>query len=325
VTTVDCQTHVFPPEYAELLLKNRGYVRTTRKEGGYRVSYGDVQSFALAPETYDPRRKLHEMDAAKIDVGVLSINIPGPEMLDPALAVEGSRLCNDYIAELVERHRDRFVGLAVVPWQDPSAALAEYERAVVQLGLRGVMLYSHLGGSPVDSPQFEPLYARAAADGIPLVIHPTVPTWAEVIKDHSMIPMVGLMVDTSIAMLRLILSGIMERLPELLVVHPHCGGVLPYLMPRVEEQTEVKRRGRDHISAPPGDTYRRVYFDLVSPSALAMDYVLRFSSAQRLLFGSDHPWVKIETILEHARALSLSPSDREAVMGGNACRLFRIG
>ena len=323
--TVDCQTHVFPPEYAELLTRNRGFVRTERYGGGYRVSYGKVQSFQIAPEAYDPVRKLGDMDRAGVDVGVLSINKPGPEMLDPDLAAEGARVCNDYIADLVASHPSRYVGLAVLPMQDTDAALQEYERAVTGLGLRGVMLYSHVGGRPVDSPELEPLYARAAEDRVPLVIHPTVPTWGETIKDYSMIPMLGLMVDTSIAMLRLILSGIMERHPELLVVHPHCGGVLPYLMPRVEEQTEVKRRGRDHITRPPGETYRRVYFDLVSPSAEAMGYVLRFAGADRLLFGSDHPWVAIEAIRTHVDALDLAPANRERIMGTNACQLFRIG
>ncbi len=321
---VDCQSHVFPRGYAELLLANRGAV-TTRREGDvYRVSYGELQRFDLALDVYDPGRKIRHMDEAGIDVSVLSINIPGPEVLDAELGVQGARLCNDAIAELASRSGGRFVGLAALPLQDMPSAMAEYERAVSGLGLRGVMLYSHIGGRPVDSPDFEPLYARAARDRIPLVIHPTVPTWSEAIRDYSMIPMLGLMVDTSIAMLRLILSGIMERHPDLLIVHPHCGGVLPYLMPRVEEQTEVKRRGREHIRRPPGETYRRVYFDLVSPSAQAMEYVLRFSSADRLLFGSDHPWVSIGAILEHAERLALSPDDRARVMGGNACRLFRI-
>ena len=93
------------------------------------------------------------------------------------------------------------------------------------------------------NPRFEPFYAAVAAKGVPLVLHPTVPIWGETISDHSMIPMMGFMVDTSFAMLRLILGGVLERHPQMHVVHPHCGGVLPYLMGRVVEQTEVKRRG----------------------------------------------------------------------------------
>ena len=139
-----------------------------------------------------------------------------------------------------------------------------------------------------------------------------------------MIPMLGLMVDTSIAMLRLILSGILERYPNLLIVHPHCGGVLPYLMPRIVEQTEVKGRGRDHITKSPAEYYQNVYMDIVSPSALAMQYVYDFSDADHLIFGSDHPWVKIEAILEHFNTLNISEKDKEKILGENACKLFRV-
>ena len=322
---VDCQSHVFPKAYAELLCENTTRVRTIRKNGGYLVSYGDTQQFLLTLEPYDPAAKLRDMDAAGIDVTVLTVNIPGPELLTPELGVQGARICNDYLAELCARYPGRFVGLATLPLQDVPAAMAEYRRAIHGLGLRGIFLFSHVAGTPLDAAEFEPLYAEAERDRVPLVLHPTVPTWADVIKDYSMIPMVGLMVDTSFAMLRLILSGTLERHPDLLLVHPHCGGVLPYLMPRVEEQTEVKRRGREHIRKPPGEYYRNVYLDIVSPSALAMEFAYRSSRPDRLLFGSDHPWVKIEAILEHFNRLEIPEAEKAMILGENPCRLFRIG
>ncbi len=321
---VDCQSHVFPKAYAELLCENTTWVRTVRKNGGYLVSYGDTQQFLLNLEPYDPAAKIRDMDAAGIDVTVLTVNIPGPELLTPELGVQGARICNDYLAELCARYPGRFVGLATLPLQDMPAAMAEYRRAIHGLGLRGIFLFSHIAGRPLDAAEFEPLYAEAERDRVPLVLHPTVPTWADAIKDYSMIPMVGLMVDTSFAMLRLILSGTLERHPNLLIVHPHCGGVLPYLMPRVEEQTEVKRRGREHIRKPPGEYYRNVYLDIVSPSALAMEFAYRSSRPDRLLFGSDHPWVKIEAILEHFNRLEIPEAEKAMILGENPRRLFRI-
>ena len=322
---VDCQSHVFPREYAELLLQSTTAVRTVREGQGYRIQYGSMQQFVLTLEAYDPARKLRDMDAAGIDTSVLSVNIPGPELLDPEVGIAGARVCNDYLADLAARHPGRFVGLATLPLQDVPAAMAEYRRAIHGLGLRGIFLFSHLAGKPLDAPEFEPLYAQAEADRIPLVLHPTVPTWGEAIKDYSMIPMLGLMVDTSIAMLRLILGGVLERHPDLLVVHPHCGGVLPYLMPRVEEQTEVKRRGREHIRKPPGEYYRNVYLDIVSPSALAMEFAYRSARPERLLFGSDHPWVQIEAILEHFNRLDIPETEKAMILGETPRRLFRLG
>ncbi|HEX7550177.1 MAG TPA: amidohydrolase family protein [Candidatus Methylomirabilis sp.] len=176
---VDCQTHVFPRAYAELLLQNTTSMRTINDADAYVVSYGDLQTFALALPPYDPDAKIRDMDAAGIDVSVLTVNIPGPELLTKELGVEGARLCNDYLAELCAKYRGRFVGLATLPLQDVPAAMAEYERAIHGLGLRGIFLFSHVAGKPLDAPEFAPLYATAARDRVPLVLHPTVPTWGE--------------------------------------------------------------------------------------------------------------------------------------------------
>ncbi len=321
---VDCQSHIFPRAYAELLLRNRSSLRATGGAGVYTLDYGGMQRFRLDLDDYAPERKLQDMDRAGVDMSVISVNIPTPDLLEPELAIEGARLCNEATAELCQRHPDRFVGIASLPLNDVAAAQAELEYAINALDLRGIFLPSQINGLPVDDPRFEPIYARAADLGAPLVLHPTVPVWAEATRDYSMIPMFSFMVDTSIAMLRLILSGLMERHPQLLVLHPHCGGVLPYVMGRVVEQTEVKRRGRDHIAQSPRETYRRVYFDLVSPDDLALEFIHKFAGVDQLLFGSDHPWVSIETILEHVRALPCGKADMDKILGGNALKLFRI-
>jgi predicted TIM-barrel fold metal-dependent hydrolase len=322
---VDCQSHVFPPAYAELLTRNPGPLMATGNDGQYVIRYGDVQAVPLALDDYSPALKLRDMDAASVDVSVLSVNMPGPERLAPEFSVEGARLCNDYLAELCARHSDRFIGLASLPLNDVRAAIIELDRAVEDLGLRGAVLYSNINGQAVDAPEFEPFYAYAEAHGIPLVLHPAVPSWSDTIRDHAMIPMLGYMVDTSIAMLRLILGGVLERHARLQVVHPHAGGVLPYLMGRVVEQTEVKHRGRERITRSPAEYYRQVYLDLVSPSALAIRYAYDFAGPDRLLFGSDHPWVKMHVIMELMQALDIPEVDRDRIMGLNAASLFRIG
>ncbi len=321
---IDCQSHIFPEAYAELLTRNRNSLRTSGGDGLYLIDYGGVQRFRLDLEQYSPARKLAAMDAAGVDMSVLSVNIPTPDMLEPELAEAGARICNDAIAELCQRHPDRFIGIASLPLNDLPGAINELDRAVAELDLRGVFLPSHVNGVPLDDARFEPFYARAAELGIPLALHPTVPTWGGAIQDHSMIPMAGFMVDTSFAMLRLILGGVLERHPRLTVIHPHCGGVLPYLMGRVVEQTEVKRRGREHISQSPRETYRRVYLDLVSPSQLAVNFALDFAGADRLLFGSDHPWVSIEAIMQYVERLDCSDADMAKILAGNARTLFRI-
>ena len=141
-----------------------------------------------------------------------------------------------------------------------------------------------------------------------------------------MIPMMGFMVDTSLrhaAADPLAASWNGTRLCKSCT--PHVGGILPYLMGRVVEQTEVKRRGRDHITQSPRETYKRVYLDLVSPDPLAIQYAYDFAGADRLLFGSDHPWVSIDAILHIVKALKIPASDMNKLLWQNASALFDIG
>ena len=321
---IDCQSHLFPEAYADLLMLNQGPVRTTGADGRYTIDYWGIQRFMLDLADYSLERKLLDMDASGIEMSVLSVNIPTPDLLDRELAVEGARLCNDYVAEVCAHHPDRFVGLAVLPLPDVDAAISELDRAVDDLDLRGLFLCSHIARRPLDAPEFEPLYEHVARLDIPLVLHPTVPVWGNAIADHAMIPMLGFMVDTSIAMLRLILGGVLERHPDLTVVHPHAGGVLPYLMGRVEEQTEVKGRGREHIRQAPMSYYRNVFLDLVSPSAAAIEYAIEFIGVDRVLFGSDHPWVSIQSNLALVDDGSLSPDQLEQILWRNPAKLFGV-
>lgn len=321
---IDCQSHVFPKEYAEILARNPHPPQAIPQDEGYVITYGDVQRFQLKLESYDVDRKLRDMDSAGIDISILSVNMPGPEMLAPQLRLEGAKICNDYMAEVVKEHPDRFAGLACLPWQDIPLAIREMERAKNDLNLKGIILYSHIGGTPVDSSVYEPIYQRAEELEMPVVLHPVVPTWAEAIKDYSMIPMIGLMIDHSFAMLRLILSGILERYPNLKIVQPHTGGVLPYLWGRVQNQTEVMKRGIENITQSPNMYYQRVYFDMVSPSALAMKFIYDFAGADRLLFGSDHPWVDIGVFSKLIKEMDIPEEDRNRIFGLNAQKLFKI-
>ena len=324
---VDVQSHVFPREYAELYVDAPGFVSAERlSRGQYLLHYGNVQQFRLNLEDYAPERKLADMDQSGIDVSVLSVNIPSPSRLPPDTRIQGARLCNDFLADLCRNSQGRFVAIASLPLPEVTASIQELDRAIEVLDLRGVFCCSHLDGTHLDDPILEPFYARVAALDVPLVLHPTVPTWGEHVQDHAMIPMAAFMMDTSLAMLRLILGGVMERHPTLKIVHPHAGGVLPYLMGRVEEQTESKGRGRAHITQRPGAYYDRVYLDLVTPSAAAIAYALQFAGPERLMFGSDHPWVPIEEIQACLhQGLDLPVGQMARIQGGNAERLFRIG
>ena len=321
---IDCQSHIFPSEYIEILAQNPHPPQVVRRGNESVVTYGEVQSFLLHDEAYDTKRKLKDMDAAGVDMALLSTNIPPPCMLAPELGNKGAQAINNAIAELVDMYPHRFAGLACLPWQNPEEAISEMDR-VKELGFRGIMLYSHIGGKPVDAPQFEPVFVHAESLQLPIVMHPTVPPWGDAIKDYWMIGMMGLQVDSSFALLRLILSGILERLPKLQIVMPHVGGVLPYMSGRLDHQTEVLGRAREEITKPPSAYLRRIYLDTVSPSLQALHYAYQFSGENHLLFGTDHPWVDMPRFVSLIEEMEIPKKAKERIFGENAAALFSLG
>jgi predicted TIM-barrel fold metal-dependent hydrolase len=277
----------------------------------------------VPPHYADIDCKLAAMDTASIRTTALSTNDPGPELFgkdSPAIAT----LLNDFIADIVRRHPDRFFGLATLPYDSPDSMLREFERAVCKLGMKGILLYSNLNGKFPDEEPFRPLFAEAERRGVPLLLHPAYPVTYEATKGYEMTGGLGLMFDTTIALCRIILAGILERHPNLKLVCPHAGGALPYLIGRIDHQTTVLGRGCENIERPPSEYLRQVYLDTVSPISLAIRYAYDFAGPDRLLYSSDHPWVDPALIAGHVENLQLSPADEMKIFSENARGLFGI-
>lgn len=122
-----------------------------------------------------------------------------------------------------------------------------------KLGFRGILLYSNLDGSWPDEPRDRPLFRRAEEIGVPILLHPAYPSTYEQTKGYEMAPTLGLMFDTSIDLTRIILSGMLDEFPRLNLVCPRVGGTVPYLIGRMDHQTQVLKRGAEHIRKPPSD------------------------------------------------------------------------
>jgi predicted TIM-barrel fold metal-dependent hydrolase len=319
---IDCQSHVYIPELLTFLEKRKSSPMAYRRNGEMYVQVGEWP-LQLRPNHTSIEAKLAMMDAEGIDVTVLSTNFPGPELLGsegPALA----RMMNDYIADVVRRYPDRFIGLAVLPTQDMDAALKEFHRAIEELHLNGLMLFSNQNGRFADEPEFLPLFETAERLGTPVVLHPTHPVTYEATRGYQMTTGLGWMFDTTIALARMILAGVLERHPTLKVVCPHVGGTLPYLIGRIDHQVCVLGRGGANITKPPSEYLRTVYLDTVSVMGLAIRYAYDFVGADRLLFATDHPWVAPELIRGEIRKLKLPAEDERKIFGENARRLFGI-
>lgn len=321
---VDAHSHVLPRVFLELASGSSGFAKVSGRGDRWVVTYGDGYDYRLSLHDYDVGEKLARMDAAGIDISVISPNIPGPDLLGRDLAPAASQLLNDALTETARASSGRFVPLASLPWTTPGPALEELRRADEELGMRGVSLHSHLGAMDVDDESLEPIYAEIARRDLPLVLHPTVPRWGVHVRKYHIVPMLGLQVDSSFALMRLVLSGVMDRHPDLRVLMPHAGGVLPYMMGRIEHQATALGRAPEVLTRPVGEYFRSVYLDTVTPSAETLAFALRFSGPSKVVFGSDDPWVDMPRLLAVLEEQDLDADEMRAVRVGNAAELFGL-
>jgi predicted TIM-barrel fold metal-dependent hydrolase len=319
---IDCQSHISSEEFLSILEK--------RKESPYIVREGDNRILIvndwrrrIPSSLTDIGAKLAVMDHAGIAMSAISLNDPGPELFgkdSAAMAV----LLNDFLAETVRNHPQRFFGLASLAFDTPDSMLREFDRAIGKLGLKGILLFSNLNGHFPDEEPYRPLFAEAERRGIPILLHPARPMTLEVTRAYDMSTMVGMMFDTTIALLRLILSGVLEQHPNLKLVCPHVGGTLPYLIGRIDYQTMVMKRGTGHIRRAPSEYLKRVWFDTVTQIGLAIRYALDFAGEDKLLFSSDHPWVQPQPIIDAVESANLSADQKGKLYSGNARALFGL-
>ena len=197
------------------------------------------------------------------------------------------------------------------------------DRCLKKLGFRGILLYTNLAGAWCDEPPFHWLYARAEELDVPILLHPAKPMTTEQVKGYELTSTLGNMFENTIALARIIASGLLDRHPKLKLVCPHLGGTLPYICGRMDHQITVLKRGPQRLQRKPGEYLRSIYMDIVSPLPEAMRFALDFSGADRLLFSSDHPWVQPKEILDPLRSLKLPAAAEAKILGGNARQLFR--
>jgi predicted TIM-barrel fold metal-dependent hydrolase len=286
--------------------------------------------------TLGPLRDLGEgriaaMDAAGIDMQVLSLTTPGTEQLDGPAAVPVAFATNEFLAEAVRKYPSRFAGFATLPTASPEAAAAELERTVRDYGFKGAAINGHIQGRYLDDPFFWPILERAEALNVPLYLHPTVPPRAVVEASYSgFSPLVtnllagpgwGWHIETGLHMIRLILGGVFDRYPKLQFMIGHLGEAIPFMMPRMDaillpERTKLRRPISAYLRENVHYTFSGFNF---TPGFLD---VLLEVGIDRIMFSIDHPYASMAKARAFLEQLPISPGDREQIAHGNAERMF---
>lgn len=328
---IDVHAHYVPAQSLKMAgeVGARHGLKLEKNERGRDLVTRNGKAFLsqLKVEFSDLDLRLSIMDQQGIDMQVLS---PASSYFFYWLPVDDSleyaRWLNDQLAEAVATHPGRLVALASVPMQDSTKAAAELERAMTKLGLRGAEIASNINGRYLDDPGFEPFWEAAQALDALVFVHPNQVAGADRMKDYNLANLIGNPTDTSLTVAKLILSGVLERFPRLKFLLAHGGGFLPYTWGRLERGYRIQDSAEAKIFQPPSEYFRLLYFDTITHSRMALEYLIENFGAERVLLGSDYPYdMGDPEPVAALRAASLSGATIEQVAGANACKLLRIG
>jgi aminocarboxymuconate-semialdehyde decarboxylase len=271
--------------------------------------------------------RLADMDAAGVDMHVLTLTTPGVHVEEPQREAGLARMVNDDFAAYIRDYPGRFQAFAALPLGQPEVAAREFERSCTELGLAGGLVFSNINGVYPDHQSFWDLYERADALKKPIFIHPTTPAHPQAFLDYRMVAVAGFLFDTTLAISRIVYSGLLERFPDLTFILAHLGGTAPYIAERMDRAFVAYTECREHISTPPSDLIKaHCYIDSVNWDPDALRLGLAFAGPGRVMLGSDYPH-QVGDMPRAVRALNEQISDettRAAVLGGNAAALLGI-
>ncbi|MBX5489808.1 MAG: amidohydrolase [Chloroflexi bacterium] len=276
---------------------------------------------------------LRAHEASPIDFSVLS----QPLLLEarlhegPERVLDLARRCNDFLADLVARYPDRFVALAAVWPQGGAPQVREFERCVRELGMRGAMVCPRYGDLWLDAPEAHDFLALAVELDVPVYLHPPGVTFA---KPHLAVcrldETIGRGLETTVALGRLIMTGVLERMPRLKVVASHVGGGLPSLLGRLEYSYDIRHQPTyaldPELPLPPSAYARRLWVDTVAFWPPAIRAAIDTFGTDKVLLGTDTPPLPIPLArsVEIVRELGLPAEAERAILGENAIALFRL-
>jgi len=321
---IDFQTHVVPPTYIKEMSNRKKIPLVKSDDSKSFMFYAEGAGYPITRELRDLEKRIEDMNEAGVDMQCLSLGVPGTDTLEPELGLSLARKVNDEIAGMVDEYPDRFIGLANLPLQNIDGAVEELGRAVNELGMKGVMIYSNVNGKPLDSPEFIKFYEKAAKLDIPIFIHPTIPVMADSLKGYQLIPVVGFLFDTTTAMLRIIFSGVLDKYPKLNFILPHNGSTLPFLIGRIDYESGRLPGGRGLLQKPPSEYIKKIYIDTVTLHIPALQCAYETIGVDKFVFGSDYPYWDMPSAVKSIENWDIPGEEKQKIYSENAIKLLKL-
>lgn len=323
---LDFHNHFYPPEFVAAARRGESAFRVTEDAQGNPVLHSPGDYNVLVPGHRDLEARTAALDEVGVDAQVMTLTAPGTSIESPERAAQVARLVNDGLAAGRDAYPGRYVPLGHLPLVNPEAAVLELERVMGDLGMPGVMVYSNAAGVPLADARFEPLWQHANRARAVVLIHPTYPLGVEAMEDYMLMPLVGFLMDTTLAAAHLVFAGVPERYPDITWVLCHTGGAVPFLAERFDRGYEAFERCRENITRRPSEYLREFYYDTVNFDPRCLRLAIDFAGVDHVVAGSDYPHMigSMERMLSSIRSLGLSEGDEERVLGGNARRILGV-
>lgn len=323
---VDFHNHYYPPEYVRALETSESAVKVTYDADGNPCVHYPGDYNILVPGHRDIDYREGVLIEHGVDTQVLTFTTPGVHVESPQTAVRLARQINDAFARVVREKEGRFTSLATLPLNDPAESVKELERAMKELGMPGAMVFSNVNHVALADDVYAPLWKKADELGAVIYIHPTDPAGVEAMLDYWLMPLVGFLMDTTLAAAKLVFTGVVERHPRIRWVLTHMGGATPYLAERFDRGYRAFAECRQHISRPPTEYLKEFYYDTVNFNPDAVTFAISFAGADHILAGSDYPHQigSIPLMLDTIEKLGLDESSKRKILGENAARLLGL-
>ena len=278
------------------------------------------------PIYYDDEIRFQKMDQMGIDMAVLSISPAHFNYeLDTSVAAETSRIINDWMGQKQNEYPKRNRGMMTLPMQDPVTALVELERAHTTYGLKGLEIAAQILDNNLDDPRLFPIFAYCADHGIIVSLHPYFATVNPLFWKYYTNNLVQFPLQTCMGIAHLMFGGVLERLPNLKVIAYHGGGHFPYQFGRLEHGYVVRSEPKECISREPAEYLRQIYYDTITHSTPALQFLVDTFGADHVLIGTDMPYDMGDPCpVQTVNSLRLTDSERKAIGSCNAAQLFGI-
>jgi len=327
---IDFHCHYLPSNFPDLVREIAHLYAPEVSDGPRGSKLIKIQGQVFPPHTlelYDMDEKLLVMDRTDIEMQVLSV--PPYAFFywaDAEPAMQMARVLNDALSRAVQEERARFVALATVPLQDPSAAVEELQRAVSHLGMKGVAIGSSVYGRPLSSPELQPFFQKVQDLGVPVFLHPMNTPLTDLMPDFYLSNMIGYPTETALAAAHLMFGGVLEAFPNLNICLAHGGGTLPYLLGRIRHGARVRPECRGTLLNAPMELAKRFYFDSLTHSVRALHFLVDMLGCEHMVLGSDFPFDMRDRdpIVAVNSLVGPSLEDIQGILGNHAAALLQL-